>query len=190
LQKLTYLAYPVSSVHLLIDIQREVTNTIIWGYNDRRDQNPSHIQRWIPITAEQDPPLLLNEVIQQILLPASFARGYREQQRRYSAPVRRHPPAAPAQPLARTRSLSLHSNSTDQSYQTAPDNISNVQHLQDESLDTPPETLLNFTTTPLTLKGVLKQKVRIFGLSIKAQIAGAIGDFTRKQSRQIKRRTL
>jgi hypothetical protein len=172
-------------MHLPIDIQREVTNTIIWGYNDRRDRNPSHVQRWIPITAEQDPPLSPNEVIQQILLPASFARGYREQQRCYSAPIQRHPPATPTQPLARTHSLSLHSNSTDQSYQTAPDNISNVQHLQDESLDTPPKTPLNFTTTASTLKGVLKQKVHKFGLSIKARIAGAIGDFTRKRSRQI-----
>jgi hypothetical protein len=78
----------------------------------------------------------------------------------------------------------------DQSYQTVPDNILNIQHLQDESLDTPPETPLNFTMTPSTLKGVLKQKVRKFGLSIKARIAGAIGDFTRKRSRQIERRTL
>jgi hypothetical protein len=160
LQKLIYLAYLVSSVHLPIDIQREVTNTIIWGYNDRRDRNPSHVQRWIPITAEQDLPLSLNEVIQQILLPAKTSSR-------------------------NTRSLSLHSNSTDQSYQTAPDNILNGQHLQDEFLDTPPETPPNFTMTPSTLKGVLKQKVRKFGLSIKARITGAIGDFTRKQSQQI-----
>jgi hypothetical protein len=64
-----------------------ITNTIIWGYNNCRDRNPSHVQRWIPITAEQDPPLSPNKVIQQILLPASFARGYREQQQRYSTPI-------------------------------------------------------------------------------------------------------
>ena len=179
-------------MHLPIDIQRDVSNTIIWGYLDRRDRNPSHIRRWIPEVAEQHPPLSPNEVIHRILLPAAFARGYREQQRRYSAPVRTHPPTVPAQPLARTRSLSLHSNSTDQSFQTAPTpgNTLTSRNSQDAYLDTQSETQPRFTTTPRTVRKSLKQRLRKYGLSVKARIAGFIGDFIQRRSRPSERRTL
>jgi hypothetical protein len=115
--------------------------------------------------------------LHQILLPASFARGYREHQRRYSAPIRTQPPAVPAQRPIRSRSLSLHSSSTDLSYQTAPTNISSSRQPQDEFSNTPSETQPNTLTTPLTLRGVLKRKVSKCGSSIKARIDNAIGGF-------------
>ena len=179
-------------MHLPIDIQRDVSNTIIWGYLDRRDRNPSHTRRRIPETAERDPPLSLNEVIHRILLPAAFARGYREQQRRYSAPVRTHPPTTPAQPLTCARSLSLYSNSTDQSFQTAPTpgNILNSHNSQDAYSDTQSETQPKSTTTPRTVRKSLKQRLRKYGLSVKARIAGFIGGFTQRRSRPSRRRTL
>jgi hypothetical protein len=125
-----------------------------------------------------------------VLLPASFARGYREHQRRYSAPVRTQPPAVPAQRPIRSRSLSLHSSSTDLSYQTAPTNISSSQQPQDEFSNTPSETQPNTLTTPLTLRGVLKWKVRKCRSSIKAWIDNAIGGFIWRLSQTTGRPTL
>jgi hypothetical protein len=163
-------------------------NAIIWGYGDHRDA--PGIRRWIPRAAELDQPLSSNKVLHQILLPASFARGYREHQRRYSTPVRTQPPAVPAQRPIRSHSLSLHSSSTDLSYQTAPTNISSSRQPQDEFSNTPSETQPNTLTTPLTLRGVLKWKVRKCGSSIKARIDNAIGGFIWRLSQTTGRPTL
>ena len=117
------MAYLVSSEHLPIDIQREVTKAIVWGYNDCRD-TPG-VWRWIPLAAEEDPPLSLNKVLHWILLPTSFMRGYREQQRCYSAPIRGQQPTIIQLPACAC-SLSLESSNTSWSYQTAPADTSNT----------------------------------------------------------------